>query len=53
MAAERRAGSRGDRVLLLALAGLAVILVLTLLGAWLAVRQPRMEPVTVPSVARA
>jgi hypothetical protein len=51
--AERRAGSRGDRVLLLALAGLAVVLVLTLLGAWRAVRPPPMEPVAVPSLARA
>lgn len=53
MAAERGAGSRGDRVLLLALAGLAVVLVLTSLGAWLTVRQPPMEPVSVPSVAQA
>ena len=53
MAAEHGAGIRGDRALLLALASLAVVLVLTLLGAWLTVRQPPMEPVAVPSVARA
>jgi hypothetical protein len=52
LAAERR-GGRGDRVLLLALAALTVVLALTLLGAWLAVRQPPMEPVAVPSVAQA
>ena len=51
--AERRPGSRGDRLLLLALAGLAAVLALTLLSAWLAVRRPAMEPVAVPSVARA
>ena len=53
MAAERPAGRRGDRLLLLALAGLVAVLALTLVGAWTSVRQLPVEPVAVPSVARA
>lgn len=52
MAADA-AGARTDRVLLLALAGLGLVLAVVLLSAWLTVRQPPMEPVSVPSVARA
>jgi hypothetical protein len=54
LAADGRRGHRGtgDRVLVLALAGLAVVLALTLVAAWLSVRQPPMAPVAVPSVAR-
>jgi hypothetical protein len=37
----------------LAVAALLLVLALTLLAGWQSVRQPRMEPVAVPSLARA
>ena len=42
-----------DRVLGLALAVLLVVLALTLTLSWVEVRRPRMQPVDVPSLARA
>lgn len=55
MAAEpsRLARLLGDRVLGLALAVLLVVLALTLLVGWVEVRKPRMQPVGVPTLARA
>ena len=51
--ADRVPAPAGDRVLRAALGVLLVVLALTLVAAWLAVRQPASDPVPVPSVSRA
>jgi hypothetical protein len=42
-----------DRALRTAVVALLLVLALTLVGGWLALREPRMDPVPVPSVAQA
>lgn len=55
MAAERppRTSEVGDRALRTAVVALLLVLALTLVGGWLALREPRMDPVPLPSVAQA
>jgi hypothetical protein len=42
-----------DRALGTAAVALLLVLALTLVGGWLALREPRMDPVPLPSVAQA